>query len=117
MKKLGYLWLLLPLLLAFGKNKKPQHSKYLITLYVKVPEGKLYTDIEGDFGKLEEAKILGLDSLEKRDYIRGLDSLSEFYIASTEVTNENCKEFLYYLKQEGRIEEYKANILDTTEIT
>ena len=114
MKKLGYLLLLLPLLLAFGKNKKPQHSKYLTKHYVKVPAGKLYTDIEGDFSKLEKAKMLGLDSLEKRDYIRGLDSLSEFYIASTEVTNENWKEFLYYLKQEGRIEEYKANLLDTT---
>ena len=46
MKKLGYFLLLLPLLFAFGKNKKPQHSKYLTKHYVKVPAGKVYTNLE-----------------------------------------------------------------------
>ena len=42
------------------------------------------------------------------------DSLPEFFIAATEVTNFQWKEFLMYLKQEGRMEEYRDNILDTT---
>ena len=90
MKKLGYSLLLLPLLFAFGKNKKPQHSKYLTKHYVKVPAGKVWTANEKQ------------------------DSTSEFYISSTEVTNIQWREFLMYLKQEGETDEYKANILDTT---
>lgn len=115
MKKLGYFLLLLPLLFAFGKNKKPQHSKYLTKHYVKVPGGKVYmhpNDI--NFLRQKKAKELGLDSAARQNYLNGLDSTSEFYISSTEITNENWKEFLSYLKQEGRIDEYKANLLDTT---
>jgi formylglycine-generating enzyme required for sulfatase activity len=114
MKKLGYLLVLLPLLFAFGKNKKPQTSKYLTTHYVKVPAGKVYMNSQGDNRLLTKAKELGLDSTVKRAYIRGLDSCSEFYMASTEVTNIQWKEFLTYLKQVGRTEEYNANVLDTT---
>ena len=114
MKKLGYFLLLLPFLFAFGKNQKPQHSKYLTKHYVKVPAGKVYMNSQGDNRLLTKAKELGLDSTAKRAYIRGLDSCSEFYVASTEVTNIQWKEFLMYLKQEGRMEEYRDNILDTT---
>jgi formylglycine-generating enzyme required for sulfatase activity len=114
MKKLGYFLLLLPFLFAFGKNQKPQHSKYLTKHYVKVPAGKVYMNSQGDNRLLTKAKELGLDSTAKRAYIRGLDSCSEFYVASTEVTNIQWKEFLMYLKQEGRMQEYEANILDTT---
>jgi formylglycine-generating enzyme required for sulfatase activity len=101
MKKLGYLLLLIPLLFAFGKNKKPQHSKYLTKHYVKVTAGYVYTNIDAgavDFSSLNPIK----------------DSLSEFYISSGEITNINWKECLMYLKQEGRMDEYKANVLDTT---
>ena len=101
MKKLGYFLLLLPLLFAFGKNKKPQHSKYLTKHYVKVPAGKVYfnSDIFNGQIKGQGAKI---------------DSTSEFYISRSEITNGNWKEFLHYLKSRGRIDEYKANLLDTT---
>jgi formylglycine-generating enzyme required for sulfatase activity len=101
MKKLGYLLLLLPLLFAFGKNKKPQTSKYLTKHYVKVPAGKVYTNLE---------KV----RMNERAIEPTLDSLPEFYILNAEITNVNWKEFLYYLKQEGRMEEYNSNILDTT---
>jgi len=114
MKKLGYFLLLLPLLFAFGKNRKPQHSKYLTKHYVKVPAGKVYMNEQGDTHLLTQANELGLDSIAKSKYIRGLDSCLEFYMASTEVTNIQWREFLMYLKQEGETEEYKANILDTT---
>ena len=114
MKKLVYFLLLLPLIFAFGKNKKPQHSKYITKHYVKVPAGNVYTNVQGDLRKLAEAKALGLDSIEKQFFLRGIDSTSEFYISSTEITNINWKEFLMYLKQEGRLEEYNANLLDTT---
>jgi formylglycine-generating enzyme required for sulfatase activity len=114
MNKLGYFLLLLPILFAFGKNKKPQTTKYLTKHYVKVPAGKVYMNSQGDNRLLTKAKELGLDSTAKRAYIRGLDSCSEFYVASTEVTNIQWKEFLMYLKQEGRMQEYEANILDTT---
>jgi formylglycine-generating enzyme required for sulfatase activity len=114
MNKLGYFLLLLPLLFAFGKNKKPQTTKYLTKHYVKVPAGNVYMNSQGDNRLLTKAKELGLDSTAKRAYIRGLDSCSEFYVASTEVTNIQWKEFLMYLKQEGRMQEYEANILDTT---
>jgi formylglycine-generating enzyme required for sulfatase activity len=114
MNKLGYFLLLLPLLFAFGKNKKPQTSKYLTKHYVKVHAGKVYMNSQGDNRLLTKAKELGLDSTAKRAYIRGLDSCSEFYMASTEVTNIQWKEFLTNLKQVGRTEEYNANVLDTT---
>ncbi|MGB0850671.1 MAG: formylglycine-generating enzyme family protein [Bacteroidia bacterium] len=118
MKKLGYFLLLLPLLFAFGKNKKPQHSKYLTKHYVKVPAGKVYTHV----GRIRTDK---LDSFRQsgarasmiiplRFLDHGLDSLPEFYISRTEVTNDNWKEFLYYLKSKGRLDEYRANLLDTT---
>jgi formylglycine-generating enzyme required for sulfatase activity len=115
MKKLGYFLLLLPLLFAFGKNKKPQHSKYLTKHYVKVPAGKIYmhpNDI--NYIRANKATELGLDSVERNAYLNGLDSCSEFYILSTEVTNWNWKEFLYYLKQQGKMDEYNANLPDTT---
>lgn len=101
MKKLGYFLLLLPLLFAFGKNKKPQHSKYLTKHYVKVPAGKVYTNLEAAL-------------INTRNPNPAKDSLPDFYISSTEVTNIQWKEFLMCLKQEGRMEEYKANLLDTT---
>lgn len=115
MKKLGYLLLIIPLLFAFGKNKKPQHSKYLTKHYVKVPSGKVYMHPDDvNYIRIEKANELGLDSIEKQNLLVGLDSCSEFYISSTEVTNENWKEFLSYLIQEGRMDEYNANVLDTT---
>jgi|TARA_B110000902_G_scaffold108089_2_gene127714 formylglycine-generating enzyme required for sulfatase activity len=115
MKKLGYLLLLLPLIFAFGKNKKPQHSKYLTKHYVKVPAGKVYLHPNSNsYLSLYKGDKSLLDSIEKRNFAMGLDSTSEFYISSTEITNINWKEFLMYLKQEGRLEEYNANLLDTT---
>ena len=115
MKKLGYLLLIIPLLFAFGKNKKPQHSKYLTKHYVKVPSGKVYMHPDDvNYIRIEKANELGLDSIEKQNLLVGLDSCSEFYISSTEVTNENWKEFLSYLIQEGRMDEYNANVFDTT---
>ncbi len=68
MKKLGYFLLLLPFLFAFGKNQKPQHSKYLTKHYVKVPAGKVYMNSQGDNRLLTKAKELGLDSTAKRAY-------------------------------------------------
>jgi formylglycine-generating enzyme required for sulfatase activity len=118
MKKLGYFLLLLPLLFAFGKNKKPETSKYLTRHYVKVPAGKVYMHpYRIKIEKLDSLKMLEARSAAlppQRFFDHGLDSCSEFYIASTEITNNNWKEFLYYLKQEGRMEEYNANVLDTT---
>jgi formylglycine-generating enzyme required for sulfatase activity len=118
MKKLGYLLLLLPLLFAFGKNKKPQTSKYLTKHYVKVPAGKVYMHPDRiKIEKLDSFKMLDARSAAlapQRFFDHGLDSCSEFYVSSTEITNINWKEFLSYLKQEGRMEEYNANILDTT---
>lgn len=90
MKKLGYFLLLLPLLFAFGKNKRTQHSKYLTKHYVKVPAGVVYTNVVDGF-----IETKNLNSIK--------DTLSEFFISSTEITNNNWKEFLMYLKQEGRI--------------
>ncbi|MFT4599683.1 MAG: sulfatase modifying factor 1 [Bacteroidia bacterium] len=101
MKKLGYFLLLLPLLFAFGKNKKPQTSKYLTKHYVKVTAGKVYTNCT-----VFNGQITG--------HGQEVDSCTIFFISSTEVTNIQWKEFLMYLKQEGRTEEYNANVLDTT---
>jgi len=101
MKKTFYFLLLLPFLFAFGKNQKPQHSKYLTKHYVKVPAGYLFTNVQAGV-----MKINNLNPIK--------DSLPEFFIAATEVTNFQWKEFLMYLKQEGRMEEYRDNILDTT---
>lgn len=101
MKKPGYFLLLLPLLFSFGKSKNPQHSKYLTKHYVKVPAGSVYTNVTAEF-------------IETKNLNSVKDSLSEFFISSTEITNNNWKEFLMYLKQEGRIEEYNENLLDTT---
>ena len=101
MKKLGYLLLLLPLLFAFGKNKKPQTSKYLTKHYVKVPAGYLYTDATSFNGQIQNQGQVK-------------DSCSDFYISSTEITNINWKQFLSYLKTNNRTKEYNANVLDTT---
>jgi len=101
MKKTFYFLLLLPFLFAFGKNQKPQHSKYLTKHYVKVPAGYVFTNVQAGV-----MKINNLNPIK--------DSLPEFFIAATEVTNFQWKEFLMYLKQEGRMEEYRDNILDTT---
>lgn len=118
MKKLGYFLLLLPLLSAFGKNKKPQTSKYLTKHYVKIPAGNVYLHLDRiDEDKLDSLKMTDSQTaaIQNRKFLNhGLDSTSEFYMSSTEVTNVNWKEFLMYLKQEGRIEEYNANLLDTT---
>ena len=118
MNKLGYFLLLLPLLFAFGKNKKPQTSKYLTKHYVKVPAGKVYMHPDRMRAeKLDSFKMLDARAaavLPQRFFDDGLDSTSEFFISSTEVTNIQWKEFLMYLKQEGRMEEYNANVLDTT---
>jgi formylglycine-generating enzyme len=101
MKKTFYFLLLLPFLFAFGKNQKPQHSKYLTKHYVKVPAGYVFTNVQA-----------GVLKINNQNPIK--DSLPEFFIAATEVTNFQWKEFLMYLKQEGRMEEYRDNILDTT---
>ncbi len=101
MKKLGYLLLILPLLFAFGKNKKHETSKYLTKSWVKVPAGHVYTNLEA-----------GVINTKQPNMVK--DSIPGFYIFNTEVTNENWREFLYYLKQEGRMLEYEANMLDTT---
>ncbi|MFY9281149.1 MAG: SUMF1/EgtB/PvdO family nonheme iron enzyme [Bacteroidia bacterium] len=101
MKKTFYFLLLLPFLFAFGKNQKPQHSKYLTKHYVKVPAGYVFTNVQ--------AGVLKINNLNPIK-----DSLPEFFMAATEVTNFQWKEFLMYLKQEGRMEEYRDNILDTT---
>ncbi|MEJ6750834.1 MAG: SUMF1/EgtB/PvdO family nonheme iron enzyme [Bacteroidia bacterium] len=118
MNKLGYFLLLLPLLFAFGKNKKPQTSKYLTKHYVKVPAGKVYMHPDRMRAeKLDSFKMLDARAaavLPQRFFNDGLDSTSEFFISSTEVTNIQWKEFLMYLKQEGRMEEYNANVLNTT---
>jgi formylglycine-generating enzyme required for sulfatase activity len=118
MNKLGYFLLLLPLLFAFGKNKKPQTSKYLTKHYVKVPAGKVYMHPDRMRAeKLDSFKMLDARAaavLPQRFFDDGLDSTSEFFISSTEVTNIQWKEFLMYLKQVGRMEEYNANVLDTT---
>ena len=114
MKNLGYLLLLLLPVFAFNKNKKPQTSKFLTKHYVKVPAGKLYTNVKGDHIKIAGVKPMDLDALGRQDFIRGLDSCSAFFISSTEVTNNNWREFLMYLKQGGRTEEYNANVLDTS---
>ena len=118
MNKLGYFLLLLPLLFAFGKNKKPQTSKYLTKHYVKVPAGKVYMHPDRMRAeKLDSFKMLDARAaavLPQRFFDDGLDSTSEFFISSTEVTNIQWKEFLMYLKQEGRMEEYNANVLNTT---
>jgi formylglycine-generating enzyme required for sulfatase activity len=110
MKKLGYFLLLLPVLFAFGRSKKPQTSKYLTKSYVKVPAGYLYTNVKKN---IENGKIIGDNFFNKQMTSLEKDSCSEFYISSTEVTNNNWKEFLTYLKQEGRMDEYNANLLDT----
>ncbi|MBT8326666.1 MAG: formylglycine-generating enzyme family protein [Bacteroidia bacterium] len=115
MKKLAYVILIIPILFAFGKNKKPKTSKFLTKHYVEVPEGKVYLHPNSNnYLSLYKGDKSLLDSVEKRNIIMGLDSCSEFYIFKTEVTNENWKEFLYYLKSNGRITEYKENKLDTT---
>ena len=101
MKKTFYFLLLLPFLFAFGKNQKPQHSKYLTKHYVKVPAGYVFTNVQADVLKINNQNPIK-------------DSLQEFFMAATEVTNFQWKEFLMYLKQEGRMEEYRDNILDTT---
>jgi len=101
MKKTFYFLLLLPFLFAFAKNQKPQHSKYLTKHYVKVPAGYVFTNVQ--------AGVLKINNLNPIK-----DSLPEFFMAATEVTNFQWKEFLMYLKQEGRMEEYRDNILDTT---
>ncbi len=114
MNKLGYFLLLLPLLFAFGKNKKPQTSKYLTKSYVKVEAGQVFVStVRNDRARSDKAKELGLDSIETIDYIQYLEQCPEFFIYNTEVTNGNWKEFLSYLKQNGRISEHKANMLDT----
>lgn len=122
MKKLGYLLLLLPLLFAFGKNKKPQTSKYLTKHYVKVPAGKVHLRT-GQYNSSEEAlkyrrtreeaEKLGLDSEETQDFLQHREYCHEFFIYETEVTNGNWKEFLSYLKYKGRMKEYQENLLDT----
>jgi formylglycine-generating enzyme required for sulfatase activity len=122
MNKLGYFLLLLPLLFAFGKNKKPQTTKYLTKHYVKVPAGKVHLRT-GHYKSgeealkyrrtWEEAEKLGLDSEETQDYLQYREYCHEFFIYKTEVTNGNWKEFLSYLKQNGRMDEYKGNMLDT----
>lgn len=89
MKKLAYLLIALPLIFAFGKSKKPETSKYLTKNYVKVPAGKVLINNQ-------------------------IDSCEAFFISRTEITNINWKEFLYYLKQNNRIDEFEANQLDTT---
>jgi formylglycine-generating enzyme required for sulfatase activity len=118
MKKLGYLLLLLPLLFAFGKNKKPQTSKYLTKHYVKVPAGKVYMHPDRiKVDKLDSFKMLDVRSTvlaPQRFFDHGLDSCSGFYVSSTEITNINWKEFLSYLKTNNRKKEYNANVLDTT---
>jgi Uncharacterized conserved protein len=65
-----------------------------------VPAGVVYTNVVDGF-----IETKNLNSIK--------DTLSEFFISSTEITNNNWKEFLMYLKQEGRIEEYSENLLDT----
>lgn len=55
--------------------------------YVKVPEGKLWVN-----ATIFNGQIKGNGAEQ--------DSIPEFYISSTEVTNWNWKEFLMYLKQE-----------------
>jgi len=70
---------------------------------VKAPADSVYLHPdEISFKRIKQAEEMGLDSVEKRDFLIGLDSTSEFYMSSTEVTNVNWKEFLMYLKQEGR---------------
>ena len=68
---------------------------------MKVPAGYVFINVQAGV-----MKINNLNPVK--------DSLLEFFIAATEVTNFQWKEFLMYLKQEGRMEEYRDNILDTT---
>ena len=85
---------------------------------MKVPAGKVYMHPDRMRAeKLDSFKMLDARAaavLPQRFFDDGLDSTSEFFISSTEVTNIQWKEFLMYLKQEGRMEEYNANVLDTT---
>lgn len=64
--------------------------------------------------KILKVQNAELDSIQKLNFLMGLDSCQEFFISRTEVTNSNWKEFLYYLKDKGRMDEYNANILDST---
>lgn len=89
MKNLKVYLLLIPFLLAFGKNNKPKTSKYLPKQFVKVPSGKV---------------ILG----------KKIDSCETFYISKTEISNGEWKAFLMDLKQTGALEAYEANRLDST---
>ena len=85
---------------------------------MKVPAGKVYMHPDRMRAeKLDSFKMLDARAaavLPQRFFNDGLDSTSEFFISSTEVTNIQWKEFLMYLKQEGRMEEYNANVLNTT---
>ncbi|PCJ65197.1 MAG: hypothetical protein COA58_10050 [Bacteroidetes bacterium] len=107
MKKLIYFLLILPLLFAFGKNKKPKHSKFLTKYYVEVPAGKVVLSTK-DYDIILKNKKAGQETE------LGIDSCETFYVSKGEVSNIHYKEFLSYLRQTGRMKEYTDNIPDTT---
>ncbi len=89
MKKLVCLIIVIPILVAFGKNKKPVRSKYLPKSFVKVPQGKVY--------------------LSSR-----LDSCETFFISESEVTNGEYQMFLNSFRTEKNVLDFIKNVPDTT---
>ena len=107
MKKLAPFFIIVLLLFAFGKNKKPKYSKYLTKNYVQVPGGLVHLNSN-------RVKVVKLDSLSLTILESDKDSCQTFFISKGEVSNIQYKEFLSYLKQTGRMEEYRANMIDST---
>ncbi len=93
MKKLSVL-LLLAFSFGFIGKKKPITSKHLPKMYVYVPSGKVFTNVD-------EPNAVQ-------------DSLEGFYVSSQEVTNIAYKEFLYDLKQNGKMDDYHKYYPDTS---
>ena len=114
MKKGFYALIIIPLLFAFGSNKKPVRSKYLPKNFVEVPAGKVYlhpSDV--NFNRTKSAQEIK-DEAEKQAFLMGLDSCDQFYISENEVTNGEYKQFLSWLKEQDKPDEYIQNLPDTT---